>query len=94
MDLVITGYDQCRDLLFEKDLERDVSFFRGQLIQIGMFHVSHYLDSVGTEMVVVTCKLKTGSRGIGDLDPSLLDVTRVKYHFQVKSFYDIRQKYA
>ena len=77
MDLVVTGNDKRRNILFEKSGNRPGPLFRREVVQVCMLHVADHLDSVRTEVIVVSGKLQAGSCDVGYADPSGFNIARI-----------------
>ena len=75
MDLVVTGYDKCRDILFEQGRYRLGPLFGREVVQVSMLHVADHLDSVRTEVIVISGELQAGSCDVGYADPPGFDIS-------------------
>ena len=49
-----------------------------------MLHITDDLDTVRSEMVVISRKLQTRSCTVGNTYPARLNITRIIYDFQIK----------
>ena len=70
MDLMVTGNDKCRNVLLEKSRYGLCPLLRGEVVQICMLHVTDHLDSVRSEVVIISCKLQAGTRNVCHAYPS------------------------
>ena len=64
------------------------------MIQISVLHVADDLDSVRTEVVVVSGELKARSGGIRHQKPALFYVSGIVDDLQVKCFDYLGKEYA
>ena len=64
------------------------------MIQEGVLHVAYHLDSVRTEVVVVTGQLEARARNVCNADAALVDVSGIIDDLKIVGFYDLRQENA